>query len=94
MVAMKQAPMPEMSFPPGTSVCVTEVTARRARPVQVQTVGVVESWEELPTGSWYAHGKNDRLWLCRLRLRKLDGEITILIVDDGTSIARVEAAQA
>jgi len=46
----------------------------------------------MPTGSWFARGKDDRLWLKRLRLRKADGETTVLVVDDGTSIAKLEAA--
>ncbi len=83
--------LPYTLFPSGTPVKVTQETWRRAQPVEVETVGVVESWEELPTGSWFAHGKKDRLWLRRLKLRKLDGEITLLVVDDGTSIARLEA---
>ncbi|MDO8632581.1 MAG: hypothetical protein Q7R41_19030 [Phycisphaerales bacterium] len=93
MIAMKFAPVPEVTFPPGTPVCVTEVTWRRDRSVEVRTVGVVDAWEELPTGSWHAHGRKDRLWLRRLKLRKLDGEVTLLVVDDGTSIAKLEAAK-
>ena len=80
-------------FPPGTPVRVREVTERRGQPIQVETVGVVEEWEELPTGSWFAHGKNDKLWLQRMKLRKVDGEISLIVVDDGTSIARLEAAK-
>ena len=93
MITMKLAPMPELSFPPGTPVCVTEVTWRRDRSVEVRTVGVVDAWEELPTGSWYAHGKDDRLWLQRLRLRKVDGEITLMVIDDLTTIARLETVK-
>lgn len=43
--------------------------------------GEVVSWDCKPTGSWYAHGKNDRLWLSRLRLRRDDGEIVDLVLD-------------
>jgi hypothetical protein len=90
---MNPALMPEVTFPPGTPVCVTEVTRRRDRSIEVRTVGVVDAWEELPTGSWHVHGRKDRLWLRRLKLRKLDGEVTLLVVDDGTSIAKLEAAK-
>lgn len=93
MVTIMPAPMPELSFPPGTPVCVTEVTWRRDRSVEVRTVGVVDAWEEMPTGSWHAHGRKDRLWLRRLKLRKLDGEVTLLVVDDGTSIAKLKPAK-
>ena len=83
-------------FPPGTPVVVTQTVTtldRQREPTELQTIGTVEDWEELPTGSWYAHGKNDRLWLQRLKLRKVDGEISLLVIDDLTSIARLEATK-
>jgi hypothetical protein len=84
--------LPRESFPPGTPVRVRQLTVRRGKPIEAETVGVIESWDELSTGSWYAHGKNDKLWLQRLRLRKVDGEISVIVVDDGTSIAKLEPA--
>lgn len=83
-------------FPPGTPVVVTQTVTTldsRREPAHTQVVGVVEEWENLPTGSWYAHRKNDRLWLRRLKLRKVDGELTLLVVDPLTAIARLEAAK-
>lgn len=82
----------EADFPPGTPVCVTETTRRRDDAIETRVIGVVQEWEELPTGSWFARGKDNKLWLKRLRLRKADGEITLLVVDDGTTIAKLEAA--
>lgn len=81
----------EAKFPPGTPVCVRQVTRMRADDFVTETVGVIESWEDKPTGSWYAHGKDDKLWLRRLTLRKADGEITQIVVDDQTHIAKLEA---
>lgn len=85
---------PEELFPPGTPVRVTHVVERRGQSYHIDVYGVVEAWEELPTGSWFAHGKHDRLWLRRLRLKKLDGEITLLVLDNTTSIAKLEPAKA
>lgn len=82
--------LPEELFPPGAPVRITEQIRRRDRITESHTFGTVEGWEELPTGSWYAHGKKDRLWLRRLKLRKLDGEFSLIIVDDSTSIAKLE----
>ncbi len=82
----------EEQFPPGTPVRVTQVSRRRDQSIESCAVGVVEAWEELPTGSWYAHGVKDKLWLTRLKLRKVDGELTLLVIDDSTSIAKLEAA--
>lgn len=47
-----------------------------------QVEGTIVSCEAEPTASWFAHGKNDQVWLLRLRLRKVDGELTTLNLDD------------
>ena len=85
--------MQESSFPPGTPVCVRQSVSRRDGDFVSEVVGVVEGWEQKATGSWHAHGKNHKLWLKRLKLRKVDGEITLLVVDDSTEIAKLEAAK-
>lgn len=92
MISHQTQSPPEQMFPVGTPVCITETVRRRDRETQTRTCGTVEQWEQLPTGSWFAHGKKDRLWLRRLKLRKVDGENSLLIVDDSTSIAKLEAA--
>lgn len=38
------------------------------------------------TGSWNAHGKDDKLWLNRVHLKKDNGEETIITVDTRTRI--------
>ncbi len=91
-VKVLHSAQPEQLFPPGTPVWVKETIDRRGRPIEVETIGVVEDWQDLPTGSWYAHGKNDKLWLKRLKLRKADGETTLLVIDPYTAIAKLEAA--
>jgi len=84
--------MTETMFEPGTPVCVRQECMRRGKPLTIEVVGAVVSWEDKPTGSWYAEGKDDKLWLRRLQLKKVDGEIVWLVIDDSTHIARIEAA--
>ena len=84
--------MSESLFPPGTPVCVRQSVPYGRETMEVEVVGVVQSWDERPTGAWYAHGKDAKLWLKRLTLRKADGEISTLVIDDGTTIAKLEAA--
>ena len=86
------SPTVEEMFPQGTPVRVVQITRRRDDSYRAESVGVVEAWENRSTGSWYAHGKNDKLWLKRLKLRKADGELTLLVIDDATSIAKLEPA--
>ncbi len=77
-------------FPPGTPVCVTQLIALRGQDINTEIVGVIEAWEELPTGSWYAHAPDGKLPLMRLRLKKADGEQVLLVIDDSTEIAKLE----
>ena len=83
--------MSESLFPPGTPVCVRQSVGRREGTYEAHVVGLVEAWEELPTGSWHAHNEGGKLRLKRLKLRKADGEMTLLVIDDGTEIAKLEA---
>ena len=83
----------ESKFPSGTPVCVRATVRRRGRDTVSEVVGVVDAWEVLPTGSWFARGKNHKLWLPRLKLRKADGEMTLIVLDDATEIARLETAK-
>lgn len=51
--------------------------------------GVVQSCDTRPTGSWFAHGKNDKLWLQRIMLKKDDGELVLVNVDSDTEVSPV-----
>jgi len=52
--------------------------------------GVVVKFEQAKTGSWYAHSKDERLWLDRLTLRTDDGERNVLLLDQYTHVDRLE----
>lgn len=71
---------------PGTIVKVTQQIAARDYTWTKEVRGTVVSCQQKQTGSWYAHSKNDKLWLDRLVLRKADGEITTLNLDEYTHI--------
>ena len=87
-------PLPQLTPPtwnvprlaPGRRVRVTQMIAGRNLRWETRAEGEVISLEPEPTGSWYAHGKNDKLWLLRLRLRKEDGEVTALALDHNTRV--------
>ena len=66
---------------PGTRVRVTQQVPRTDG-VWTKTIeGVITRYQQAKTGSWYAHAKDDRLWLDRLELKLDDGELTILNLD-------------
>jgi hypothetical protein len=71
---------------PGARVKITQQIAARHYAWSSDVRGTVVGFEQKQTGSWFAHSKNDKLWLDRLVLRKADGEMTTLILDDYTRI--------
>ncbi|HLP84537.1 MAG TPA: hypothetical protein VK157_09320 [Phycisphaerales bacterium] len=48
--------------------------------------GIVLGFEQMKTGSWFAHSKDKKLWLDRLQLRKDDGEIVYVNLDQYSSV--------
>ena len=82
--------MHEAQFPSGTQVRVQQIIDHRSDPIEADVTGVVEAWEESPTGSWHAHGKDGKLCLTRLKLRKEDGELTLLVIDDTTTVTKLD----
>ena len=67
---------------PGTRVKVTQQIAARDYAWTTVIAGAVVQFQQKQTGSWFAHSKNDKLWLDRLVIRKDDGEITSLNLDE------------
>ncbi len=67
---------------PGARVRVTQQIAGSDYSWPTVVVGTIMEFAQQETGSWFAHSKDDRLWLDRLILRKDDGEITALNLDD------------
>jgi transposase len=66
---------------PGAKVKVVQQIAARNYSWSSETAGTVVEFLQQQTGSWYAHSKDDKLWLDRLTVKKPDGEITTLNLD-------------
>ncbi|MCH2150008.1 MAG: hypothetical protein QF351_03450 [Phycisphaerales bacterium] len=77
----------------GTRVRVTQQLPRGAETAwSTTTEGVVLRARQAETGSWFAHSRNDRLWLDRLEIQKDDGEITTLNLDQFSVVQTLENA--
>ena len=73
----------------GTRVRITQHVPRRQGHLKTAVEGSVVRYEQSKTGSWYAHGKDDKLWLDRLVLRRDDGEIVYLNLDQYSVVEAV-----
>ncbi len=77
---------------PGVNVKVTQQIAARDYSWSAEVRGTIVQFQQKKTGSWFAHSKSDKLWLDRLILKKEDGEITTLNLDEFTHIEILPAA--
>lgn len=66
---------------PGARVKVTQQIAARNYSLPAVVRGTVVEFKQQETGSWFAHSRDDKLWLDRLVLKKDDGELTTLNLD-------------
>ncbi|MBM4007682.1 MAG: hypothetical protein FJ292_09030 [Planctomycetes bacterium] len=77
------------AFAPGTRVRVTQQMPQTHTVWSTRVEGTVVRWRQDRTGSWFAHGKDDRVWLDRLELRRDDGELVTLNLDQWSMIEPV-----
>lgn len=71
---------------PGTRVRITKQVPRQGSIPSTSVEGTVVAYDQRKTGSWFAHGKDDKLWLDRLEIRKDDGEVYVCNVESSTRI--------
>ena len=57
-----------------------------SRQTVAEVTGEVLRVGQQKTGSWFAHSKDDKLWLDRVELRKHDGELVKVNVDARTIV--------
>lgn len=66
---------------PGQRVRVTQQMPRQQNAFAIAVEGVIQRMGQQKTGSWFAHSKDDKLWLDRLELKKTDGELVTINLD-------------
>lgn len=70
----------------GQHVVITQQIPQRDEVWTTRVAGEVVRYEQKKTGSWFAHAKDDRLWLDRLTIRKIDGELVTFVLDRYTRV--------
>lgn len=73
-------------FRMGQRVKVTQQLPQRDEVWTQAVEGRVLRFEQRKTGSWFAHAKDDKLWLDRLTIAKDDGEIVVCNLDQYTHV--------
>jgi len=76
-------------FQPGQRVRVTQQIPRQSFGGGTMTTtieGEVLRFYQGKTGSWFAHSKDDKLWLDRLEMKKDSGEIVTINLDQYSHI--------
>jgi len=84
---------PTETYQPGQRVKIVQQIPHRSRVWTTELQGEAVKYEQAKTGSWFAHAKDDRLWLDRLHLRKVDGEVVIVNLDSYTHVETVSGEQ-
>ncbi|MEM7229825.1 MAG: hypothetical protein AAF432_13520 [Planctomycetota bacterium] len=77
---------------PGSRVRVTQQMPHRDQTWVTTAEGVITRFQQTKTGSWFAHAKDDQLWLDRLELRLDDGEIVVFNLDQYSRVETVSSA--
>jgi len=85
-------PITSDTLVPGSRVRITQQVARQGKALTTSVEGTLVKAEQRKTGSWFAHSKDDRLWLDRLEITKDDGEVYICNVDAYTVIELIDAS--
>ncbi|MFO0830290.1 MAG: hypothetical protein U0637_00470 [Phycisphaerales bacterium] len=81
--------MTSTTYTPGQRVRVTQQVPRlgnAGETISTSVEGTIVACAQSKTGSWYAHSKDHKLWLERLQLRKADGEIVFVNLDQFSSV--------
>ena len=84
--------LPAKDHAPGTRVRVTQQIPFGSRAVSTTFEGTIVRAGQQKTGSWFAHGKDDKLWLDRLELKMDDGEKVTCNLDRYSVVQVLESA--
>lgn len=77
------------TYTPGQRLRITQQVPKlgnAGETISTTIEGTLVASAQSKTGSWYAHSKDHKLWLDRLQLKKDDGELVHVNLDQFTSI--------
>lgn len=77
---------------PGGRVRIIRQLPQRDQCWTPRVEGTLVSLRQEPTGAWFAHSKNHKLWLDRAMVRMDDGELTDCVLDEYTRVEPLQGA--
>ncbi len=78
--------VPTEQLRPGMRVRVTQQIPFGKGGTSASVEGEILRVGQQKTGSWFAHAAGDKLWLDRVELRKADGELAMINLDQYSRI--------
>lgn len=78
----------------GQRVRITQQVPRQSGSMSTTVEGVVLRMGQQKTGSWFAHSKDKKLWIDRVELRKDDGELAYVNLDQYSHVDVLEGGGA
>ena len=78
---------------PGTTVRITQQFPRQSGTMVTTVEGVVTRVGQKKSGSWFAHTKDNKVWIDGVELRKKDGEMVVLNLDRYSAVEVLKPAE-
>lgn len=78
--------MTQATFSAGQRVRITQQVPRLSGAMAITIEGTVVSIGKGKTGSWFAHGKDNKVWLDRLEIRRDTGEMVVCNLDQYSKV--------
>jgi hypothetical protein len=78
--------MERTTYMPGQRLRVTQQVPRQSGTMTTTIEGTMVGARQSKTGSWFAHSKDHKLWLDRLELRKDNGEVVVVNLDQWSRV--------
>lgn len=79
---------------PGATVRITQQFPRMSGTMVSTVEGVVTRVGQEKSGSWFAHTRDNKVWIDRVELRKKDGELVVLNLDRYSAVEVLKEAPA
>jgi len=70
----------------GVRVRITQQVPRQSGSLSTSVEGEILRVGQQKTGSWFAHSKDKKLWIDRVELRKDDGEVAFVNLDQHSHV--------